>query len=395
MRARGTGMVYQKTRNGKTCGPWWIKYYARGKCHRESSKRLGVPGLKSDAERLLKQRLGEVASGQRLIGRERERTKFEDLRALIVADYEFNNRKSIDSVRQSFRALAKRFAGWRACDITFDELASYRDSRRAKPATIRRELSILHRAFKLAKQRGMAEIPEFPRTEVDNARIGFFEPEQWHAVRAQLSGDLRDLGDFMYLTGWRVMEVLTLPWRGIERTSGFIRLPGVMTKNKRARAFPFEGFPKLEALIDRRQRATETAQRKSKRIIPWVFHNSKGEPFFGGDRRPKRSFRRAWRRACDRAAKLAIRKGRLDLATLSSRIPHDFRRTAVRNLERAGVSRGVAMELVGHKTQSVYQRYDIVSESDLFQGAQKLSEFFQTGTISGTAERPKSRKHAK
>jgi integrase len=76
------------------------------------------------------------------------------------------------------------------------------------------------------------------------------------------------------------------------------------------------------------------------------------EGLFGADQRPKKSFRRAWRRVC-----LA--------AGLPGRIPHDFRRTAVRNLERAGVGRSVAMELVGHKTESIYQRYDIVAERDL------------------------------
>jgi hypothetical protein len=64
---------------------------------------------------------------------------------------------------------------------------------------------------------------------------------------------------------------------------------------------------------------------------------------------------RAWRRAC-----LA--------AGLPGRIPHDFRGTAVRNLERAGMPRSVAMELIGHRTESVYQRYDIVSERDLTDG---------------------------
>jgi Phage integrase family len=55
-------------------------------------------------------------------------------------------------------------------------------------------------------------------------------------------------------------------------------------------------------------------------------------------------------------------------------IPHDFRRTAVRNLERAGVSRSVAMKLVGHKTESIYRRYAIVSQRELAEGVAKLAQ---------------------
>jgi integrase len=77
-------------------------------------------------------------------------------------------------------------------------------------------------------------------------------------------------------------------------------------------------------------------------------------------RGPLHSFRKAWKTACRNAG-------------LAGRIPHDFRRTAVRNLERAGVPRSTAMKMVGHKTESIYRRYAIVDEAMLREGAEKLA----------------------
>jgi len=120
-------------------------------------------------------------------------------------------------------------------------------------------------------------------------------------------------------------------------------------------------MPELKSLLTSRLAATEEAQKALSRIIPYVFHDAKGKPFFGSNRHARWPFRRAWRLACIAAG-------------LPNRIPHDFRRTAVRNLERARVSRSVAMELIGHKTESMYRRYDIVSEADLSEGVARLAQ---------------------
>jgi integrase len=103
-------------------------------------------------------------------------------------------------------------------------------------------------------------------------------------------------------------------------------------------------------LLEAQRASTDQLQREKGIICPWVFHRN-GKPI--------KSYDGAWRTACKKAG-------------LPGRHVHDFRRTTVRRLEQAGVSRSVGMKLTGHKTESVYRRYAIVSKSDLEDAARRL-----------------------
>ena len=117
--------------------------------------------------------------------------------------------------------------------------------------------------------------------------------------------------------------------------------PGT-TKNDDARWFPFT--EELRTVLESQRDQAEQLRMEKNLICPLVFHYRDGRPI--GD------FRKSWKTACQKAG-------------LPGRIPHDFRRTAVRNLVRAGIPERVAMQMTGHKTRAIFERYNIVSDSDL------------------------------
>jgi hypothetical protein len=144
-------------------------------------------------------------------------------------------------------------------------------------------------------------------------------------------------------------------------------------KNSEGRAFPFGALPALAALLRKQRARTAAVERATGAIVPWVFHRA-GCPI--------KRYRRAWAGACRRAATEARGGVRVVVRPhLAGRIVHDLRRTAVRNLERAGVPRSVAMQLTGHTTESVYRRYAIVAEADLREGVAKLAGLAPRPTV--------------
>ena len=135
---------------------------------------------------------------------------------------------------------------------------------------------------------------------------------------------------------------LTLERRHVDLEAGTLRLDPGATKNDDGRIVYL----------------TPGLERRLGRIVPYVFpHRGKGRR--AGQ--PRRDFRKAWLRAARAAG-------------VPGMLRHDFRRTAVRNLVNAGVAERVAMEITGHKTRSVFDRYHIVSPADLQEAARKLTD---------------------
>ena len=319
---------------------YWIAYCFRGKEHRESSR----SDSESQARKLMKKRIGEVANGH-LIGPSEDRLSFEDLAKMLIVDYEINGKRSLESVRLSVRHLREFFGLDRAVDITADRVAKYvreRQKEGAANGSINRELAALKRAFTLATRAGkLGSAPYIPLLEENNSRRGFLDHGSFLALRDGLPAHLKDPVTFLYLSGWRVSEMRTLEWRDVDLSGRELCLRPEVSKNKDGRPLPLRG-----ELLEIIQRAHEKWRLHS----PYVFHDD-GQPI--GD------FRKAWNTACKKAG-------------LSGIIVHDLRRTAVRNMVRAGIPDRVEMELSGHKTRRVFDRYNIVNDADRARASELL-----------------------
>lgn len=333
---------------------WWLKFYRNGAPIRESSKTESW----EEACRLLKKRQGEIVTG-RFAGLAPERVCMGELLKAVEADYIENERKSLVELQGRLRKhLLPAVQEVRAVDFGSSHLKRYIAARRrgkAVNATINRELATLSRAFHLAAATDpplVLRIPHIPKLPEDNVREGFLEHSQYQAVLDALPPHLRCLFVVAYHVGCRSGELRSIQPSQVDVAAKQIRLAGTQTKNGRPRTLPIYGDMEtwLEWQLD--------DLKANWRECQWLFH-------FNG--RHIGNHLGGWREACKEAG-------------LASLLFHDLRRTAVRNMERAGIPRSVAMAISGHLTESVYRRYDIVSARDLGLAAAKLDAYFREQT---------------
>jgi integrase len=343
---------------------WWIRYSVDGHQYRESVAKATGENTAAAARKLYKQRLGELTSGT-FVGPDERRVRLADLRALLESDYRLHARKSGDRADRAWKHLKRHFPhDPRAIQLTTDRLHRYVEARtaeEAQPATIRNELSVLRRAFRVAVERQRLRapaMPTFPSIRVDNARDVFYTDDEVAAVRKELPEPLKHLWTVAAWTGWRRNELFRLQWSQVDFDAGVIRLNVGTTKNREGREVPFDVVPDLVAALEAQRAYTLKVQRRLGGIVSHVFHRN-GKPIKRMDV--------ARQSACKRAKVLGP-DGR-------PKVLHDLRRTAARNLTRAGVPRHVAMRILGLKTESMFRRYSIVETDDLRDGMAKVLAF--------------------
>jgi integrase len=360
-RERGTGSVYLKedpNNPGQKLRTWWISYYVDGKRKRESSKSR----KKSDAQALLKRRMGEHALGLE-IGDEEKRLTFEDLEAGFRRSYENSGRRSLRRAGNAWDRLRDNFGNWKARAISANALETYAAERlkEAAPATVQYELAVLRRAMSLAVKKGqLRSRPHFPHVGVHNARTGFFTRDEMEKIATEIGPELGNLVRVAFWTGWRRGELLTLKWADVDWEAGVLRLrptstiAGTTTKNNEGRVFPFRRLLPLEDALRAQRAYTDDVARRTGTIPQYVFHR---------DGKQIGHFRRAWASACERAGVKLSR----------DRVFHSLRASAARNLTAAGVPEHVAMRLMGHKTRIMFERYSITTEGDLHEAVGRLA----------------------
>lgn len=361
--------------------------------------------------RVRRQILGERAA-QRILNTLRERAYAEqfgwpqqgtatvkEVCELVVQDYVDHGRKDLDGAKQFLEFWEGHCGGKLADDINGDLLKDWaREWKKngLSSARCNRRIAFLLRGFRLASEKTppiVNAIPAWSKLQEAPPRQGFREWHEFVAIREALPLHGRVPVSVKYWTGMRSSEVHGLLWIQIRfdhrEKIVYIHLPD--SKSGRPRLVAFGGDLYTELAEWEKYTKTEypceyVCHRKGKRV---------------------KSIKTAWMSAC---VKVGLgswthpREKYVGQRGYRGPLQHDFRRTAVRNLDRAGVSRQVAMSISGHETESIFARYRIVNEADLIEAGKRVvadhekragGQSVDTGTSSKSQSPRQSRRPAR
>ncbi len=299
-------------------------------------------------------------------------TKVRVLTQLVVADYKANNYKSLKNAEQ-LHTFWNAFAGNMLAEtVSATDLRNWATEWRENglsPARVNRRMSFLLRAYRLGlagRPPLVTSVPQWTKLKESPPRSGYRSWQEFVKVRALLPPHARIPVTIEYWLGTREGETMSLEWAQVyldhQKRNVEIRLASETTKTEEERVAVMGGD--LYDVLAAWYKQTSDLHPDCR----WVCH-------LNG--RKLASIKSSWRTACVKAGlgRFENPKGRfVGNRRYRGALIHDFRRTAVSNMEDAGVPRKVAMAISGHKSDSVYRRYHIVKRSDLVEAGRRLLE---------------------
>ena len=351
-RQRGTGSLRKRA----GCKIWIAKFYKEGRPVEVSTGTT----IKQEAESFLRERMVDTSRGVTSPS-DIKKIRYGNLRTAFLDHYRTQGLKSLQTLPNGDETVwglsaLDQFFGYPTADVpvtrlTTDAARQFVKQRRKQGvgnAFINRSLAALRKMLNLAKQDGKIQIvPYIEFLPEPKPREGFLKRGQFEPLLAALPENLKPLVTFLYYCGVRLGEAKQIQWSQVDLDAAVIRLESEQTKNSEPRIVPLP-----DVLI----RMLESVASKD------------GSVFCDTN------LRKSWHKACVEVGlgKFHEVEGKPYDPRYEGIILHDLRRSAIKNLVAAGVSEKTAMTISGHKTRSVFDRYNIVDENDLKNAMQKV-----------------------
>jgi integrase len=345
-RERGSGGLFRM----KGSKNWYAQYYdAKGRPCRVTT---GTDN-KQEAIGILRNLMSDRDRGVAFIG-DVKKLNYGDLRAALIHNYIERGNKSLQTTVDGTETIwglsplddffgynSDKEPGVSVTKITTDaarEFARKRLDEGVTNSTINTSLAALRRMLNIAREDGKIQfVPKIHLLKPNPARKGFLPKAKFDELLGHVPLHLKPLILLLYYCGLRVGEALQIQWSQVDLETAIIRLEDEQTKSGEARTVPLPDV--LVNILEQVEPKTGT-----------VFDGT--------------GLRNEWPKACAAAGLAGGRHGGL--------IIHDLRRSAIKNLMKAGTSEKVAMTISGHKTRSVFDRYHIVDEEDVIEAMRKV-----------------------
>jgi integrase len=225
--------------------------------------------------------------------------------------------------------------------------SKHRFGKKYKPATVNRMVALMKRVFNLAIREDMVlKNPCWKVTMLkeDNKRDRILTVEEFDRLLAELPDYLKPIVSLGYYTGMRRGEILKLTWKKVNMQEGYLDLEPEDTKNSEPRRIYFN-----DVLWDIFRRAGKIRSLKHDYVFTY-----RGKPI--------KEFREGFNKALEKAG-------------IENFHFHDLRHTFNTNMRKAGVDQTVIMKLTGHKTLSMFNRYNTVDQEDAADAMKRLNFF--------------------